>query len=99
MSIEFILNSFRDRISWPTMSAILKACGLPISQGWTKSISKLLEYEKENKSTSDFIDSLEKLETLYKEYSVVGNKSVRAILWTELRCNESIRSHSLVSRL
>lgn len=77
MSIKNIFDGFRDRTSWPTMMSLLTAYNLPISRGWSQTLQKLIEYEKENLDKAEYIDSINKLELSLKEYSVVGNKSVR----------------------
>ena len=59
------------------MRAILKISGFPISQGWEKSLSKLSELELEDGNSLEFIESLVQLEKSYKEYFIIGNKSVR----------------------
>ncbi|PZO15351.1 MAG: hypothetical protein DCF25_13705 [Leptolyngbya foveolarum] len=75
MTIEYVLNSFRHRISWPTISAILKRCELPVSRGWDETIKKLIEYESKEK---DVEASIKQLDDSYREYLLVGNKAVRA---------------------
>ena len=43
MSLELLLNSLRDRVPFPTMSAILKLSDLPVSRGAKNTVDRILK--------------------------------------------------------
>jgi hypothetical protein len=87
MTIAQLLDASRKRIPFPVMTAMLRICGLPSSQGWQRMIEVLLVSYASNKEYRDNFDALKKL---YYEHLLVGEKSVKIFHVEKSRIDEII---------
>lgn len=75
MSLETLLNALRDRVPFPTMSAILKLSELPVSRGAKNTVERIVNEVSEGKK--DYSSELEKLNQLYCDHLLICEKAVR----------------------
>jgi hypothetical protein len=74
MTVAQLLDACRARIPYPVMLAILRVCGLPLSNGWKKTIDVILGSYASN---PEFQDNFDDLKRHYYEHLLVGEKSVK----------------------
>ncbi len=89
MSLELLLNSLRDRVPFPTMSAILKLSDLPVSRGAKNTVDRILKEVSEGKK--DYSSELEKLNDFYSDHLLICEKAVQLFPVDRERINKIIK--------
>jgi hypothetical protein len=74
MPVDLLLDSFRKRVPWPTMRAILKMCNLPVARGWEDTITKLMA---KSQGENDLENNFARLRELYCDYLLIGEKAIK----------------------
>jgi len=74
MPVDLLLDSFRKRVPWSTMRAILKMCNLPVARGWEDTITKLMA---KSQGENDLEDNFVRLKELYCDYLLIGEKAIK----------------------